>query len=141
MTIARFWQQVNIVSESNSGACWEWQGSCLNSGYGICCSGNGQTELAHRFAASITYDIQDKVVAHHCDNPKCVRPDHLFVTDQLGNITDMWRKARKQIKLNRVSVLDIRSHRLSRKEFAKLYSVSEFTVGQVQRRETWQHVA
>lgn len=140
MTLARFWRQVKIIPESNSAACWEWQGSMSPSGYGICCVGNSQTELAHRYITSITYNIQNKVVAHHCDNPSCVRPDHLFVTDQAGNLLDQRQKDRKRTILTRTSVLDIRTQRLSRPEFAKLYKCSEFTIGQVQRRETWQHV-
>jgi hypothetical protein len=140
MTIARFWRQVNIVPGSNSTACWLWQGSKLPSGYGICCVGNSKTELAHRFVTSLTYNIDNKVVAHHCDNPGCVRPDHLFVTDQAGNLLDQRQKDRKRTVLTRPAVLDIRTKRITRAEFAELYGCSMFTVGQVQRRETWQHV-
>ncbi len=33
-------------------------------------------------------------VLHHCDNPPCIRPDHLFVGTQLDNVADAYSKGR-----------------------------------------------
>jgi hypothetical protein len=144
MTIARFWNKVKIVPESNSDACWEWQGGKLNNrngqNYGIASIGKSKTELAHRFVARLTEDIDNQVVQHRCDNPLCVRPDHLVVGDQKQNMQDMYRKGRANVKLDRVKVLDIRSRMLSRAEYAKKYNVSEYTIGEVQRGTTWDWV-
>lgn len=144
MTIARFWNKVNVVPESNSDACWEWQGGTLNnrSGhrYGVASIGRSKTELAHRFVAGLTEDIEGRVVQHTCDNPICVRPDHLIVGDQKTNMRDMYEKDRANSKLDRVKVLDIRTKSLSRAEYAKKYNISEYTVGEVQRRKTWDWV-
>lgn len=140
MIQARFWNQVTVISHSNSDQCWLWKGAKMPNGYGIFGHAPGKTCLAHRYAASLCGDIADKVVMHRCDNPSCVRPDHLEIGDQSMNQRDMYVKARDNNKLNAASVKDIRSRRVSRREYAALYGVSVFTVGQVQRRETWDWV-
>lgn len=133
---ARFWAKVNVISHNRSDACWEWQGAMLPNGYGQC-SNNGKSELAHRYSASLSEDIEGKVVMHTCDNPCCVRPDHLVVADQWTNMQDMILKDRKSTKLSRQAVLDIRTKQLSRKEYSVKYMVSVYTIGEVQRGRTW----
>lgn len=144
MTIARFWNKVKIVPESNSQACWEWQGGTLNNrsghNYGVASIGKSKTELAHRFVAGLTENIDGKVVQHTCDNPLCVRPDHLVVGDQQGNLRDMYNKNRQNSKLDIAAVKDIRSKNLSRVEYAAKYQISLYTVGEVQRGKTWNWV-
>lgn len=134
---ARFWNLVRLHTASNSSQCWEWTGAKNPNGYGVFGITNKQTMLAHRYCASLMGDITDKVVMHTCDNPSCVRPDHLSISTQQSNMADMFLKQRNNNKLNIQAVRDIRSKRLDRKSFAKLYNVSEFTIGQVQRKETW----
>jgi hypothetical protein len=36
----------------------------------------------------------EKQICHHCDNPICIRPSHLFDGDQAANIQDMVAKGR-----------------------------------------------
>lgn len=136
-TQARFWNKVKVISQSNSDACWLWQGGTMPNGYGVASIGKSKTMLAHRYAASLSQDITDKTVLHKCDNPLCVRPSHLAVGTQQDNITDMYNKERSNNKLNNQAVLDIRTKSLSRVEYAKKYNVSEYTIGEVQRRKTW----
>lgn len=144
MTIARFWNKVKIVPESNSDACWEWQGGTLNNrsghNYGVASIGHSKTELAHRFVAGLTDNIEGRVVQHTCDNPICVRPDHLIVGDQKDNLLDMYQKGRNNTKLDRVKVLDIRTKSLTREEYAKKYNITVGTVGDVQRGTVWKWV-
>jgi hypothetical protein len=137
MLQARFWNNVNIISDSNSSACWLWTGATNNKGYGVSGIGNGKIQLAHRLAASFAEDIDDRVVMHACDNPLCVRPDHLRIGSQQDNMHDMYVKQRSNNKLNRIAVLDIRTKALSRAAYAKKYGVSEYTIGDVQRGATW----
>ena len=140
-TQARFWNKVKIISESNIDACWEWQGGTMPNGYGVASIGKTKTMLAHRFAASFTQDIKDKTVLHRCDNPLCVRPSHLIVGTQKDNMRDMYVKERSNNKLDINAVRDIKSKILSRTEYAKKYGISEYTVGSVQRGDTWSWVS
>ncbi len=72
-----------------SDTCWTLKGS--NSG-DYSTLGNG--ERAHRFSyRHFKGDFDPKLfVCHHCDNPPCINPDHLFVGTCQDNMTDLKNK-------------------------------------------------
>ena len=75
--------------------CWEWTGEMHWAGYGLFCV-NRKRYRAHRVAL-ILEGIEipaGMLVCHHCDNRKCVRPDHLFIGTQSDNVRDMYAKGR-----------------------------------------------
>lgn len=89
--IDRFWSKVKTGR-----GCWGYLG-CLNEhGYGIFGISPDVSVLAHRFAWEITHKLPagKLFVCHHCDNPTCVRPDHLFLGTARENVHDCIRKNR-----------------------------------------------
>jgi len=95
---ARFWAKViNHIA-----GCWEWRGATTTFGYGKLVV-NGSYIDAHRFSWALHHGpIPPGVqVLHHCDNPSCARPDHLWLGTARDNIRDCQRKERNIYLLQR----------------------------------------
>lgn len=84
--IERFWSKVDrSPGFGPEGDCWRWTGSHFWDGYGRF-TFEGEAFRAHRFAYELEHGPLPAgiVVRHRCDNPGCVRPDHL----EPGTVTE-----------------------------------------------------
>lgn len=83
--------------------------------------------FAHRiaFAISENKDPGNMLVCHHCDNPTCVKPGHLFLGTQKDNMQDCKRKGR----------LVVPSPSLNRRERTRCPSGHQYTMGSFYRRK------
>lgn len=100
----RLWNQVSKGKEPDD--CWEWVGTTNQKGYGytaLSSSGekNGKKLYTHRLAYQLTYGPipEGMHVCHKCDNPRCCRPDHLFLGTHQENMSDMVSKGRSTKKI------------------------------------------
>ena len=78
--------------------CWNFTGHKDRLGYGKV-KFRGKRFLAHRAAYMITngHLPEGLLVCHHCDNPSCINPQHLFLGTNYDNTMDAVRKGRKFI--------------------------------------------
>jgi len=92
ITEKRFWQKVEVIPGHE---CWEWSAYRMPNGYGKF-KFNDKEGLAHRASWEIHFGPipEGLFVCHHCDNPGCVRPDHLFLGTPQDNVDDMYAKGR-----------------------------------------------
>lgn len=157
--------------EPNSG-CWFWVGtSSTDKRSGRqrpIFSLQGSYILAHRASAAL-YNlgpIGDGFVCHHCDEPMCVNPDHLYVGDHASNMADMKRRKRAgfysnpekyrrhgravgkanthfrgvgnpKAKLTPDQVLAIRSSKEKTKTLAERYGVNRSNIQRIRSGKQW----
>ena len=81
--------------EIKDNGCWEWVKSKTSHGYGNFRDAD-KIKMAHKesyklFVGSVPKGI---FVCHHCDNPSCINPDHLFLGTHKDNMMDMVNKGR-----------------------------------------------
>lgn len=130
--------------------CWEWTGRRDRQGYGRLRM-NGKECLAHRVAWELTRGPipEGMKVCHSCDNPPCIRPDHLWLGTQRDNVLDMEHKGRAvhvrgqhqgSAKLTEKQVLRIRircANGEGRRKLAREYGVSHTNVELIVCGRAW----
>ncbi len=75
--------------------CWEWDRFRDSQGYGWAYLG-GRRIPAARLAYEVSHGLGDPslLACHHCDNPPCCNPDHIYLGTRLDNRKDMVARGR-----------------------------------------------
>lgn len=135
--------------------CWIWTGSGNKAGYGqmrLGRSGRGNPVISvHRWSYEhyVGPIPEGMWVCHHCDNPKCSNPKHLYAGTPRQNMRDAMVRGRRAKKLafgGRVRKLtddDVRAIRVDVREphvIAAAYGISEVHVVNVKTRRRKSHV-
>ena len=158
----KFWSHVD-----RTGECWLWQSFKSRDGYGLV---NLQKRMwrAHRIAYWLTYDNPGELfVCHRCDNPSCVRPDHLFLGTTEDNMADMVAKGRSKkgaanashiaggayqrgekngrAKITEEQALEIRMRGTPYRrgiyaQLAREYGLTDVAIRKIVRAERWAHI-
>lgn len=128
--IQRFVEKIKINDETD---CWEWIGTKNSDGYGNFLV-HDVVMKAHRISYLIHIgEIPSGMcVCHHCDNPSCVNPDHLFLGTHTDNMRDMTRKRRLKIpKLRGENCGSAKLSDLQVKEMRDIYKNEEISTGKL----------
>ncbi len=132
--------------------CWEWTGTRNPQGYGVLRVGES-ARLAHRVVWTLERGpIPEGMNAlHRCDNPGCVRLDHLFLGTLADNNADMKAKGRQRgpsmkgttnpnAKLTDNAVRAIRRSSAMGVDLARRYGVSQMVISAIRNGKSWKHV-
>ncbi len=139
--------------------CWIWKGCMDQHGRGrYYMKITRKMTFASRAAWWISTGApppKELLVCHHCDNPPCVNPRHLFVGTGADNVRDMMRKGRARFnpflpgaehpsaKLTESDIPKIiKAYRDGEKQrpIARRFGVSQNTISKVVRGATWAHI-
>ena len=141
-----------------SDGCWEWKGSRIKGrfNYGVFWK-NGKHLLVHRISYFLHRGIDpgDNLVLHHCDNPSCVNPAHLFLGTDLDNVRDCIKKNRRvhavqtgeknnQSKLTEKAVNLIKERwkngGIMQKDLARDFNISRASVCMILKGDRWKYL-
>lgn len=121
----RFWSCVSVGDD-----CWEWSKAILN-GYGVFSFKQGVASIrAHRYAYESWFNTtieKGVLVCHKCDNPRCCRPDHLFLGSNRDNMRDLYVTKQKPCKVSLAQadeIRDLSKQGLSNQQIAEKFNVS-----------------
>ena len=124
-----------------SDGCWEWTGARDANGYGITWFRLKQ-ERTHRLSWHLHFGAPGALhVLHRCDNPPCVRPDHLFLGTRSDNMRDCSDKGRTpRAKINRDTAEYIRrccKAGQTQASVAAKHGITPTQVGRIVRGTCW----
>ena len=146
-------QRNKIGKIVNKDECVNWTGAKNQSGYPIKWL-NGKAQMYLRYKWMLEHgDIPPgRCICHHCDNPSCINPDHIFLGSYADNMRDMIAKGRARYaygihhgrsKMNPEKVLEIRKKHeagMMIKDLCTEYGMSRTGIHKIVYRITWKHV-
>ncbi len=138
------------------GNCIEWDGSRQADGYGQLTvqgsNGVWTTLRVHRLVWEIFHGPipPGMCVCHHCDNPPCIRVDHLFLGTNADNVADRdakgrqaWGERHARATLTAKQVLEIRAEYelgAPKGDLARQYGATLDCIRAIVERRSWRHL-
>lgn len=150
----RFWAKVDRRAPDE---CWPWTGVVTGFGYGFMLRDDegGKWYLAHRLSYELHVGpiTDDLCILHHCDNPPCVNPAHLYAGTRADNARDRARRHRgapqagggnHHALLTEADVYEIvrlvEEEHMSQLAVAEQYGIKQPQVSRIVRRVAWSHL-
>lgn len=150
--LERFWAKVDKAPGYGPwGDCWVWTAYRDEFGYGRLNRRGFSGGMAHR----TSYDINvgtippGMMVRHRCDNPSCVRPDHLELGTAQQNSDDQTERGRQRApkgaahhsnKLTDDQARAIFYDPRTQREIAAEYGISQSAVMMIKTKRNWRHL-
>lgn len=163
--LERFWDKVKKTD-----SCWIWIGAKANNGYGALHRSGNHSKIirAHRLSWEVHFGPipEGLEVLHRCDNPPCVRPDHLHLGTQADNHKDrvahgirLLGEKNPMAKLSPATIEAIRSEYIprtsgcpkgydpqqgplvgSQQYLAQKFGLRRSTIYKIVKRQRWNHL-
>ena len=142
-----FWSKVLKIEDG----CWLWQGAKKHDGYGLL-NRLGKMKLAHRYSWELANGPipEGKYALHHCDNPACVNPEHMYLGSKKDNARDKILRGRDTTRgegnihsrLTEAQVREIIPLKgvISGCKLAKKYNVNPGSIHAIWRGKAWKHI-
>lgn len=158
----RFWAKVDVRQPDE---CWVWTAGRQPNGYGQFRL-NGRSLGAHRLLWRMEHGPipAGLYVCHHCDNPPCVNPNHLYLGTPSRNTADAYARGRitpatgerhgsrthpealvrgsavRGAKLTEAQAREILASSEGQRVLAKRFGVDHATVSSIKCRVNWKHL-
>ncbi len=150
----RFWEKVDVQGSDD---CWEWLGyKGGSSGYGQI-GVDGKTQYATHVLFKVRHGYwppKGRTANHHCDNPGCLNPRHLYLGTQKSNMCDKVKRGREShlngaqngeqnghAKLTMSQVKEIRKQAakcgVTQKQLGHMFRVSRSTISAIVTGRNW----
>jgi hypothetical protein len=139
--IASFWSHVQLA---DGDACWEWTAGYSGDGYGAFSVGD-RVLRAHRVAWELANErpAGRLHVLHRCDNPRCVRPEHLTLGTHAANMADKAAKGRssravpssRTTPIQRVAIRKLAQSGMSANQIAQAFGITPALARAIARRD------
>jgi hypothetical protein len=142
------------IDRSSPDGCWPW--------FGYNTKGYGRVTIHRKIHSATRLILEEKLgrplrpgmfACHHCDNPPCCRPDHLFEGSSLENNRDRARKGRSQdqwgennpsVRLTAAQVQEMRAlyagGGISQQALGAKYGIGQGAVSGIVLRRTWRRL-